>query len=158
AGLTPGQPSYQTSTSVPAGVVISTNPAAYQHWPRTKPVALVVSSGVPLPNFVGGPVDAALSAAASGGFSISQEQDTTSSQPPGTVTRQSPAANTPLTQGEVVTVWVSQPQQVNIPDVQGMDTDQATQALEQAGFQVNQVGSGSKVLTYSPQGQAPQGA
>jgi serine/threonine-protein kinase len=161
AGLTPAPPTYQTSTSIPAGVVISTNPAAYQHWPKNKPVVLVVSSGQPLPNFVGQQLSTAQAAASSGGYSINAITVSNSSQPAGTVIRQSPAANTPITQGEVVQVWVSGgPQQVPIPDITGMDIHQAEQTLSQAGFQVSetQLGPGNKVLSYSPTGQAPQGS
>jgi len=161
AGLTPGRPTYQTSTSIPAGVVLSTNPAAYQHWPRNKPVQLVVSSGQPLPNFVGQQVTAAQGAAAAGGYSIDPVSVSNSSQPANTIIRQSPGANTPITSGEVVTVWVSSgPQEVNVPDVTGMSTSQAQQALTQAGFgvNVNQMGPGNTVGSYSPTGQAPQGS
>jgi eukaryotic-like serine/threonine-protein kinase len=161
AGLTPGRPTYQTSTSIPAGVVLSTNPVAYQHWPENKPVQLVVSSGQPLPNFVGQQVTAAQGAAAGGGYSIDPVTVSNSSQPANTIIKQSPAANTPITSGEVVTVWVSAgPQMVNVPDVTGMSTSQAQQTLAQAGFQVtvNQMGPGNTVGSYSPTGQAPQGS
>ena len=161
AGLTPGRPTYQTSTSIPAGVVLSTDPVAYQHWPKNKPVELVVSSGQPLPNFVGQQVTAAQGAAQAGGYSIDPVSVANSSQPANTIIRQSPAANTPITSGEVVTVYVSSgPQEVNVPDVTGMSVSQAQQALTQAGFQVtvNQMGPGSTVGSYSPTGQAPQGS
>jgi hypothetical protein len=41
-----------------------------------------------------------------------------------------------------------------------MSVSQATQALQQLGFQVNvnQVGPLQKVFNYSPSGQAPQGS
>jgi eukaryotic-like serine/threonine-protein kinase len=160
AGLTPGRPAYQTSSSIPAGVVLSTNPVAGQHWPKHKPVQLVVSSGQPLPNFVGQSLSAAQGAASASGYSINPVADTNSSQPANTVTRQSPAAGTPITSGEVVTVYYSSPQMVNVPDVTGMDVNQAQQVLQQAGFQVtvNQMGPGQTVGSYSPTGQAQQGA
>jgi serine/threonine-protein kinase len=160
AGLTPGQPTYQTSTSIPAGLVLSTNPVAYQHWPKNKPVQLVVSSGQPLPNFVGQQVTAAQGAAAGGGYSI-DPVPASSSQPANTIVRQSPAAGSPITSGEVVTVYVSTgPPAVSIPDVTGMDANQAQQVLTQAGFQVtvNSMGPGNKVGSYSPTGQAPKGS
>jgi eukaryotic-like serine/threonine-protein kinase len=49
---------------------------------------------------------------------------------------------------------------VAVPDVTGLTQDQATAALEQAGFgvQVNQGLFGKKVTSYSPTGQAPQGS
>ncbi len=161
AGLTPAQPTYQTSTSIPADVVLSTNPVAGQQWPENKPVTLVVSSGPPLPNFVGQPVSAAQGAAAAGGYSINPVAVSNSSQPANTVVRQSPAANTPITHGEVVTVWYSTgPQMVNVPDVDGLTISQAEAQLNQAGFAVtvNQMGPGQTVGSYSPTGQAPQGS
>jgi len=160
AGLTPAPPSYQTSASIPAGLVLSTNPVAYQHWAKNKPVQLVVSSGPPLPDFVGQQVSAAQGAAAAGGYSI-DPVTAQSSQPSGTVIKQSPAANTPITHGEVVTVWVSAgPPEVNIPDVSGLTENQAEQALTSAGFAVtvDQLGPGRKVISYSPTGQAPKGS
>jgi serine/threonine-protein kinase len=60
-----------------------------------------------------------------------------------------------------VTVWVSAgPQQVPVPDVQGMNINDAENALTAAGFQVsvNQVLPGNRVLSYSPSGTAPQGS
>jgi beta-lactam-binding protein with PASTA domain/tRNA A-37 threonylcarbamoyl transferase component Bud32 len=161
AGLTPAPPSYQASASIPQGVVISTDPVAYTHWPQDKPVHLVVSAGAPLPNFVGQQIGDAQGAASSGGFSINQVADNSSQQPAGTITRQSPAPGTPVTSGEVVTVWVSAgPAQVPIPNVQGMTLTDAEKALQAAGFnvQVNQFGLGRHVITYSPQGSAPQGS
>jgi serine/threonine-protein kinase len=160
AGLITAAPSYQAS-SIPQGEVIATNPVAYTHWPQNKPVQVVVSAGVPLPNFVGAQIGDAQGAAQSGGFSLNQQPDNSSSQPAGTITRQSPAPGTPITPGEVVTVWVSAgPQQVPVPDVQGMNLNAAEQALSQAGFNVsvNQVLPGNRVLAYSPTGTAPQGS
>jgi eukaryotic-like serine/threonine-protein kinase len=161
AGLTPAQPTYQTSTSIPAGLVLSTNPVADQQWPANKPVVLVVSSGQPLPNLVGQQVSAAQGAAAAGGYSINPVAVSNSSQPANTIVKQSPAANTPIAHGEVVTVWYSTgPQMVNVPNVDGLSVNQAEQVLNQAGFAVtvNQMGPGQKVGSYSPTGQAPQGS
>ena len=160
AGLIPGATTPQTSTSIPAGVVLSTNPVAGTHWPKTKPVVLVVSSGQPLPDFVGQQVSAAQGAASAGGYSINPVADSSSSQPVNTIVRQSPAAGTPITAGEVVTVYYSNPQMVNIPDVQGLDVNQAEAVLAQAGFNVtvNSMGPGHKVGSYSPTGQAPKGS
>jgi serine/threonine-protein kinase len=161
AGLIPAPPSYQASSSIPYNVVIATNPMAYTHWPKNKPVHVVVSAGAPLPNLVGQQIGDAQGAASSGGFSLNQQPDNSSTQPAGTITQQSPAPGTPITPGEVVNVWVSAgPQQVPVPDVQGMQLSDAEQALSQAGFNVsvNQVLPGNRVLAYSPTGTAPQGS
>ena len=143
---------------MPVGDVISTTPAAYTKWPQDKPVGLTISEGPGLANFVGQPVDAAVSAAGSGGFTINQVP-AKSNQPAGTVLTQSPKANTPITAGEVVTVRVSVgPPAIAVPNVQGMSLHDAISALEQAGFQVqvNQ-GLGDRVLSYAPTTPEPKG-
>ncbi len=85
-----------------------------------------------------------------------------SSQAQGTIISQSPAAGSPITKGEVVTVQVSNgPPQVSIPNVVGMNVRQATQELQQAGFMVTVtkgVFGGGTVSTESPTGQAPKGS
>jgi len=158
AHLTVGQVVNATSSSVPVGNVISTTPTAYTSWPQNKPVTLTVSVGPGLPNFVGQPVTTAQSAASSGGFTINVVQ-VNSDQAAGTVLSQSPAANTPITQGEVVTVRVSQgPPSVPVPDVQGFPLDEAIKTLRQAGFLVKvDQGLGSTVLSYDPSGAQPKG-
>jgi len=170
AGLKVSAPIYQTSDSVPADVVISTNPVAYQKWPVNKPVQLVVSQGQPLPNLVNQQLSDVQAWAAAAGLSINPVQDNTSTLPPGTVTGQQPAPGTPITPNEVITVNVSTGQgsgqsaqtngEVAVPNVNGLTQDEATSALEQAGFgvQVNQGLFGHKVTSYSPTGQAPQGS
>jgi eukaryotic-like serine/threonine-protein kinase len=166
AGLKFAKPTYQTSASIPAGLVISTNPVAYQHWPKNKPVKLVVSSGQPLPNFVGQQLSTAQAIAAAGGYSVNPVADNTSAQPAGTVTGQSPGQGTPITSGEVVTLDVSTGQgsqagqgEVAIPDVLGLSASQAQSVLQTAGFnvQVSQGLFGQKVTSYSPTGEAPPG-
>ena len=74
--------------------------------------------------------------------------------------RQKAAPNTPITQSETVTVFVSTgPPQVNIPDVTGQNVNDARKQLEQLGFKVNvnKIGPFNKVLTENPTGQAPKG-
>ncbi len=165
-GLKYAPPRYQTSASIPAGLVISTTPVAYQQWPANKPVQLVVSSGQPLPDFVGQQLSTAQAVAAAGGYNVNPVADNNSAQPGGTVTGQSPAPGTPITSGEVVTLQVSTGQggqggqgEVAIPDVKGMSASQAETTLQAAGFavQVSQGLFGQKVTSYAPTGQAPPG-
>jgi len=161
AGLTPGKVTNATSTTIPVGVVISTNPVAGLSWPQPRPVRIVQSAGIPLPNLVGQQQSAAQQQAQQDGFQLNPEQDTKSDQPAGTITRQSPRPGTPITPGEVVTIRVSAgPQLVDIPNVDGQDVNQAIKILTQAGFQVsvNRVGPGHQVFNYNPTGQAPKGS
>jgi eukaryotic-like serine/threonine-protein kinase len=160
AGLTPGPVTKAASSTIGAGVVISTNPVVGTSWPQTKPVALTVSAGQPLPDLVGQQFSAAQGVAQSGGFQLNQ-QSVASSQPPGTITSQSPAPGTPISNGEVVTVQVSSgPPQVAIPNVIGMSVSAATTELQSAGFTVSVSGrlfGNGTVNTESPTGQAPKG-
>ena len=160
AGLKVAPPVLTPSDAIPAGVVVSTNPPGNTLAPKDRPVTVTVSAGPPLPNFVGAPVSAAQIEAQQGGYQLNQVPDTKSSQPQGTITGQSPAAGTPVTSGEVVTVNVSAgPPQVAVPDVTGMNVDQATAELQAAGFQVQVVeGFGNKVTAQDPTGQAPAGS
>ena len=161
AGLTPGPVTAAGSSTIPAGIVISTNPVAGTSWPQPKPVGITVSAGPPLPDFVGQQIGAAQGAAGSGGYQINQVADATSSQPQGTITSQSPAPGTPITKGEVVTVHVSNgPPQVPIPNVVGQPVHAAVEILRQAGFQVSVargVFAGNTVSGESPTGGAPKG-
>jgi eukaryotic-like serine/threonine-protein kinase len=160
-GLTVGQVHKVASSSVDAGIVIGTTPAAGLRWPQTRPVTISVSEGPPLPNFVGQNVQAIQAWAGQNGIQLNIQQDANSDQPQGTITRQTPAANTPIAQNETVTVFVSNgPPQVNIPDVTGMNVNDARKQLEQAGFKVNvnKIGPFNKVLTENPTGQAPKGS
>jgi eukaryotic-like serine/threonine-protein kinase len=164
AGLTPAAPTYETSGTVGAGLVIATTPVAYTNWPKDKPVAVMVSDGPPLQSFTGLPFAQAQGEAASVGVTLQSEQGAKSNLPAGTVLRQSPAAGTPVRSGEVVTVWVSPgPPEVAVPNVDGLPQQQATQELQAAGFQVSVDntfggGLGNKVTGYSPSGEAPKGS
>jgi serine/threonine-protein kinase len=161
AGLAPGKVTDAPSTTIPLGVVISTNPVAGLSWPQTRPVAIVQSSGLPLPNLVGQQESAAQAQAQQDGFQLNPQQDANSDQPAGTITGQSPRPGTPITPGEVVTIKVSAgPQLVDIPNVDGQPEAQAIATLTAAGFQVNvdHVGPGHRVFNFSPTGQAPKGS
>jgi len=164
AGLVPGPVTTAASTTIPVGVVISTSPVAGTSWPQRKPVGITVSAGPPLPNFVGQQFSAAQGEAQAGGYQL-QQQTVSNSAAQGTIIGQSPAAGSPITKGEVVTVQVSNgPPEVAIPNVVGMSVQAATQELTQAGFQVDVThgvfggGGNATVATESPTGQAPKGS
>jgi beta-lactam-binding protein with PASTA domain len=144
----------------PVGTVLGTDPAAGKTWPQTKPVAILVVASPPLPNFVGEDVHTAEQWAQQHGVTLQTQQDQNSQQPQGTITGQTPAAGSVYLQGQTVVVQVSAaPAMVQIPDVIGLNVNQATRELEAAGFQVTveYFGvTGNRVFDYSPVGQAPQ--
>jgi len=151
----------KVASNSPMGTVTGTNPVAGTSWPQTKTVAIQVADGPPLPSFVGENVQAAQQWAQQNGVTLNQQPDNNSQQTAGTVTGQQPAAGASFQQGQTITVTVSAgPQEVNVPSPDGLSTQQATQLLQQAGFQVqvNKYGPFDKVFDYSPTGQAPRGS
>ncbi|HYB89363.1 MAG TPA: PASTA domain-containing protein [Streptosporangiaceae bacterium] len=161
AGLTPGPVRKEASATIAAGIVVSTTPAAGNTWPQPQPVALVVSAGPPVPDFIGQPKQAAEGWASANGVSLDEVTAPKSDAPADTVIKQSPSPGSAFTKGQVVIVTISPgPPQVAIPNVDGMKVEQATHVLEQLGFSVtvNQVGPVDNVFNYSPNTQAPKGA
>jgi serine/threonine-protein kinase len=162
AGLTPGKVVSQVSGTIAAGIVISTSPAAGASQPQPQPVTITVSAGPPLPDFTGQQKAVAEQWAQQNGVSLNEQPARSSSQPQGTIIRQSPAANTPVSKGEVVTVYISPgPPSVQIPNVDGEGVLQAYHQLQKLGFQVTTQMAGpfgKTVFSYSPTGQAPKGS
>ena len=151
----------KVGSNSPIGTVTGTVPVAGTSWPQTKTVAIQVSDGPPLPDFVGENVQTAQQWAQQNGVTLNQQPDNTSQQASGIVTGQQPAAGATFQQGQTITVNVSTgPQEVSVPSPDGMSTQQATQLLQQAGFQVqvNTYGPVDTVFNYSPTGQAPRGS
>jgi serine/threonine-protein kinase len=148
------------SSSAAAGVVVSTQPGAGTPWPQPQPVVLMVSEGPPLPYLVGQNVQTIQQWASQNGITLNVQQDPNSTQPQGIITRQSPAAGTPIAPNETVTIGVSAgPPQVAVPNVDGQTVDQARQTLKQLGFdvKVSKFGPFNKVFDYTPSGQQPKG-
>jgi serine/threonine-protein kinase len=161
AGLVPGKVTLVPSATIGAGIVIATHPSAGASWPQPEPVTLTVSSGPPIPNFVGQPKAAAEGWAAANGVSLNEVTAHSSDQPAGTVIRQAPAAGSAFSKGQVITIDISPgPPMVNIPNVDGMRIGEAIRTLQGLAFQVqvNQVGPFNTVFAYSPSGQAPEGS
>jgi len=151
----------KVGSNSPIGTVTGTVPVAGTSWPQTKTVAIQVSDGPPLPDFVGENVQTAQQWAQQNGVTLNQQPDNTSQQASGIVTGQEPAAGATFQQGQTITVNVSTgPQEVSVPSPDGLSTQQATQLLQQAGFQVqvNTYGPVDTVFNYSPTGQAPRGS
>jgi len=160
-GLVPGRVVNQASTTIAAGIVISTTPAAGVSWPQSRPVGLVVSSGQPVPDFVGQQKAVAEQWAVANSVSLNEVADSKSTQPAGTVTQQSVAPGSSFTPHQVITITYSNgPALADVPNVDGQPVTQAEQTLNQAGFQVKvvMVGPLNKVFHYSPTGQAPAGS
>jgi eukaryotic-like serine/threonine-protein kinase len=161
AGLAPGPVTKETSSTIAAGIVVSTTPVAGAMWPQPQPVRLVVSAGPPMPDFVGQPQEAAQGWASANGVSLDVRTAAKSDEPAGTVTDQSLPPGSAFTRGQVITITISPgPPMVAVPNVDGLPVDRATHLLEERGFSVNvnQVGPLDNVFNYSPNNQAPKGS
>ena len=158
---------YQTSSSVKQGLVISSNPQEGNNVKANTVVTLFVSKGtgpVSVPYVVGDQETTAEAALQSAGFKPVVKNDPTSTAPLGQVTAQSPSGGTALP-GSSVTITISGGA-VSVPSVVGDSQATATQELTQAGFQVSVTpGSGpsqyanGQVFSQQPSnGTAPKGS
>ena len=151
----------KVGSTQPVGTATGTSPPAGTTWPQTKTVTIMIAAGPPLPNFTGMDIGAAQQLASQYKVNLQREPDAGSQQPQGVITGQQPAAGATFQPGQSVVVRVSTgPQLVNVPDPIGMSETDATQLLENAGFQVkvNRFFVVNKVFDYSPVGQAPRGS
>ncbi len=133
-----------TSAAVKQGSVISTSPAAGGQASVGSAVTLTVSSGpqqAGVPEVVGSPLADAKSALKAAGLKAGTiVQQTTASQPAGTVISQSPTSGASLPLGATVNLTVAQaPKEVEVPEVVGENATQAAAALGQAGFNAKSV-------------------
>jgi serine/threonine-protein kinase len=160
AGLVPGKVRLLTSTTIAAGIVISTSPDAGTSWPQPKPVTIVLSAGPPVPDFVGQQKAVAEQWTAANGVKLN-EVTTASDQPTDTVIKQSARPGSSFTAGQVISVTISSgPPMVGIPNVDGQRISKAVRILRGLGFvvQINQVGPFNAVFDYNPKDQAPKGS
>jgi len=151
----------KVASNAPVGTVTGTRPAAGTTWPQTRLVTIMVAAGPPLPDFTGMDINAALQLAGRDKVTLQQQQDNNSQQAKGIITGQQPTAGGVFQPGQTVVVQVSTgPQLVAVPSPIGMSVKDATQLLENAGFQVkvNRFGFFDKVFDFSPVDQAPRGS
>ncbi len=140
AGLVAGAVSRTFSDTVPAGDVISTDPAAGTTGSSGDAVALTVSRGpaVPVPDVVGSTLSDAEQALQAAGFKVSVAGTPVYSDdvPKDSVAQESPDGQAAA--GDTITLRISKGQQLfKVPDVTGEKIGAARQALRAAGFQVS---------------------
>jgi serine/threonine-protein kinase len=125
------------SDDVRNGRVVDTSPPAGTTLERGSQVTMNVSRGpekVEVPDVTGDSEDNARSALEGVGLRVGKITREESGEAPGTVIEQSPAAGEELDKGAAVDLTVAQP--TAIPDVVDMSEEDATTALEDAGFEV----------------------
>lgn len=143
AGLVP-RTSTGHSDTVPAGLVVQTDPAAGVEQLRGSEVALVVSAGRPtVPDIKAGTDSGTATAAVQDADLtpvIGTDQEFDDAVPVGAVLRTDPAAGTELAVNAEVTLIVSAgPRPIVVPQVTGQSQAEAEKALTDAGFTVGAV-------------------
>jgi serine/threonine-protein kinase len=127
------------SDTVPDGQVIRTDPAAGTEQRPDSAVDVYVSKGrepLAIPDWTGKSAKAAKAALIGLGFAVSTTQDYNDTVPVGHVITQTPNSGTGY-RTDVISLIVSEgPMMVTVPNVKGKSTDDATQALMDAGFGV----------------------
>ena len=144
SGLTVGAITTQSSGTIPAGLVISQNPAAAAAVSAASPVNLVISSGsglVTIPNVVGLSQATAVKAITDAGLTLG----TVTTQPSttiaaGNIITENPAAGTLVSAGSKVSLIVSTgPVLVVVPNVVGSSQSAATTAITGVGLKLGTV-------------------
>jgi beta-lactam-binding protein with PASTA domain len=142
ANLTVGAVTNESSTTVPAGSVISQSPIADTQVATGTAVALVVSSGpqVAVPNVVGLTEAAATSAITGANLVVGAVTNASSTTvPAGSVISQSPVADTQVATGTAVALVVSSGPPVAVPNVVGLTQADATAAITSVNLTVGAV-------------------
>jgi serine/threonine-protein kinase len=133
------EPAQQFSETVAAGLVVSQVPAAGETVERGSEVAVVVSKGrepVAVPVVVEQERAAAERALTDAGLVPEVAEEFSQDVPAGVVISQAPAEGT-LFRGDPVALVVSKgPPLAEVPAVRGMQVEEATRVLQEAGFEV----------------------
>jgi serine/threonine-protein kinase len=143
------------SSTVPAGIVIDSRPAAGAKIRKGAAVFLIPSLGPELkliPDVRGLAEDDAKQAIKDVGFKWHVTRTYDDNVKEGTVIRQNPAADLKLEKGKQITITISRGQApVEVPSVKGMTAEVAKATLEAKGFKVKQTEDFS---TTVPKGKA----
>ncbi|MDR6688124.1 serine/threonine-protein kinase [Arthrobacter sp. 1088] len=141
AQMTLGNVTEAFDEKIPAGIVISQDPAPGKEVRHGTPVSFVVSKGpqpIPVPDVRGLQQDAAVKAIQDAGLKavIAPETVNDKTVPKGAVVAQTPGNGT-LVRGESVTLTVSKgPKLVRVPSFIGKQAKDAQKDLEKLGFDV----------------------
>ncbi|MGI5321856.1 Stk1 family PASTA domain-containing Ser/Thr kinase [Actinomadura nitritigenes] len=178
-GFTVGRTSTTPSQRVGKDKVVGTDPDAGEKQSPDKPVDIIVSSGMSMPNVVGADGDAAANQLRSMGLNVTVEKKKVDGKPANTVISQDPAEGTGVSGGDDVTIVVNKrdcivdagpihfgcndgdPQQnIPVPNMTGRSVSDARKALQDSGFNVNVTGFGGNTVRFqSPNsGEAPRGS
>ena len=138
ASLTVGAQTQVYDDKIPAGSVVTSNPAAAVKLKRGQSVALVVSKGpapVALPSAVGKPAAATTAALTKLGLKVTSTTAYGKTVPAGSVVSMTPGAGTTVAKGSPVALVVSKgPPLVVVPDLYTMSESDAKALLRKLGL------------------------
>ena len=138
ASLTVGAQTQVYDDKIPAGSVVTSNPAAAVKLKRGQSVALVVSKGpapVALPSAVGKPAAATTAALTKLGLKVTSTTAYSKTVPAGSVVSMTPGAGTTVAKGSPVALVVSKgPPLVVVPDLYTMSESDAKALLRKLGL------------------------
>lgn len=169
AGFKIGTETEVFSSTVDAGLVVSTNPPGGQKAAKGSSINLNVSKGteqVSVPDLKGQTSEEAMRTLSSYGLN-GQEGDTVFSDnvKEGCVAEQDQAAGSSLNKGDTVVFHLSKgTENVSVPNVVGASASNAENSLTNAGFKVNSSYRYSsdtpegRVISQDPSGSAPKGS
>jgi len=129
----------ESSTRVPEGTVIRTDPGSGTAIERGSRVTLIVSAGakeVTVPDVTGQDQTDAVRQLRAEGLSV-VVRECESSEPVDSVIEQSPAGGQSVDEGSTVTLFVSNGKLQEVPDVVGLSQGEAEGELRSAGFTAN---------------------
>lgn len=131
---------YQPSTTIPEGTVISQGTSAGTRVAKNTTITLSISSGpenATVPNVVGYDQVEASSVLESAGFKVTVKQSYSDTVESGKVISQSPVGTTSTTPGATVTITVSlgkETKEVTVPNLMGYTQENAIRELEALGL------------------------
>ncbi|MEU6592048.1 Stk1 family PASTA domain-containing Ser/Thr kinase [Streptomyces sp. NPDC046881] len=141
-GLEPGMVTREFSEDVARGSVVGTTPEAGTKRHAGSAIALIVSKGSPVdvPDVTGDDVDSARQELTDAGLKVKIAAGRINSEyDAGQVAAQSPDEGSRAAEGDTVTLTLSKgPEMIEVPDVTGDSVDDAHEALEAAGFEVDE--------------------
>ena len=140
------------NTTIPKGLVISTNPSNGQKVKRDTPVTIFVSKGVEqiaLATYVGQSADQAQNELTEAGFNVESSFAYSETAAAGTVVSQVPSGVVSAAKGSTITLVVSKGSKfVFIPNIYSIETTKAMATLKDLGLKVKVRSIGKKTIKY----------
>lgn len=144
---------YEASEFVPEGSIISQDPSEGAYIKTARSVFVVVSSGkrkMKVPNLIGMRYGDAQDSLLKIGLAIGGiEEESSNASDVGYVVRQFPAPDSEVDRNTPITLTVSVGQLTTVPNVLGLPVDQASETLQQAGFEVNLIAVQKNLAPYA---------